>query len=214
MTPSPRDVKGLSVFAEVLILSGALLGPALPAGEFVLDELQLQTIDSVCELLASRTDRFAQEETMHIAVTVVRAAERHGLDPLLLLAVMEVESSYRRRGRSPVGALGLMQVMPTTAEAFAEAAGVDWRGARSLLEPETNIEIGAAYLAYLLERFGDDREVALAAYCHGPTAIRRSLRANGYLEERERGYARKVLAVLRDLQPSAPTATADRAPAS
>jgi soluble lytic murein transglycosylase-like protein len=195
------------------MLSGALFAPAAPTGGLILDAAQSEAIEAVTELLAARTDRFAREETMHIAVTVVRASSRHELDPMLLLAVIEVESSYKRRGRSPVGALGLMQIMPSTAEAFAETAGLRWRGPNSLMEPETNIEIGAAYLAYLLGRFDGDRELALAAYCHGPAAIRRSLRANGCLAERERGYGRRVLSVWRALHDE-DGPSGDRAPAS
>lgn len=181
----------------------AALGANMPSLElFVPSAAEAGRIERVSALLAERTDQLAAEETLHLAVTLDRAARRHELDPLLLVAVIEVESHFRRRGRSSVGALGLMQLMPSTAQAFARRAGVRWRGAASLFDPETNVPIGAAYLAHLLARFDGNTEHALAAYCHGPGAIRRSLRADGRLSPRERRYGRRVMRVWRELQRS------------
>lgn len=187
----------------VLLMSAALGANMPPLELFVPSTLEASRIERVSALLAERTDQLAAEETLHLAVTLARAADRHDLDPLLLVAVIEVESRFRRRGQSPVGARGLMQLMPSTARAFARRAGVRWRGAGSLYEPETNIAIGAAYLAHLLERFDGNLEHALAAYCHGPGAIRRSLRADGRLSPRERRYGRRVMRVWRENRRSA-----------
>lgn len=94
---------------------------------------------------------------------VLRAADRHGLDPKLLHAVVIVESAYRNRACSPAGACGLTQLMPGTAAEL---------GVRDRFDPLQNLDGGADYLARQLLRFGDVR-LALAAYNAGPGRVAR-----------------------------------------
>ena len=94
---------------------------------------------------------------------VIATATRAGIDPALVLAVVETESGQSPEAISPKGAIGLMQVLPET------AAGVGFPGAA---DPATNLEAGCRYLAALLESFGGDVELALAAYNAGPGAVR------------------------------------------
>lgn len=96
------------------------------------------------------------------------AAARHGLDPLFLAAVIRTESRFRPDAVSPRGAMGLMQLLPATAR---ELAGPAFDPAE-LLAPETNIELGARYLAQLTERFGGRTAAALAAYNGGQANVR------------------------------------------
>ena len=97
------------------------------------------------------------------AEAVGSAAERHGLDPKLLHALVVVESAYRPQAKSPAGAVGLTQLMPGTA---AELGVVDRKDALASLQG------GAAYLAEQVVRFGDIR-LALAAYNAGPARVAR-----------------------------------------
>lgn len=106
---------------------------------------------------------------------------RHGLDPRLVLAVIEVESAYRPNARSHKGAIGLMQLMPAT------AAGLE---VDDPYDPEQNLRGGTAYLARMLDRFGSV-ELALAAYNAGPEAVERYDGVPPYRETRE--YVRRVL---------------------
>lgn len=92
---------------------------------------------------------------------VAHAAERHGLDPKLLHALVTVESAYRPNARSPVGAGGLTQLMPATAREL---------GVTDRFDPAANLAGGADYLARQLLRFGDLR-LALAAYNAGPGRV-------------------------------------------
>lgn len=94
---------------------------------------------------------------------VVTAADRRGLDPRLLHALIVVESAYRPRALSAAGAAGLMQLMPGTA---SELGVVD------RFDPAASIEGGAEFLARQLSRFGDLR-LALAAYNAGPERVAR-----------------------------------------
>ena len=82
---------------------------------------------------------------------IVSAAERHGVAPLLVAAIVQAESSFDTEAVSPRGALGLMQMMPTTAEQFGVADAYD---------PSQNLDAGVSYLAYLLRRFDDDLVLA------------------------------------------------------
>jgi soluble lytic murein transglycosylase-like protein len=94
---------------------------------------------------------------------IAAAADRHGLDPKLLHALVVVESAYRNEACSPVGACGLAQLMPGTAAEL---------GVRDRFDPVENLSGGAAYLATQMLRFGDLR-LALAAYNAGPGRVAR-----------------------------------------
>lgn len=130
--------------------------------------------------------------TMPQIDAVARAIQDSGLPAELVLGLMHTESRFRRRAQSGRGARGVMQLMPSTARAFAARAGVVWRGLDTLDDPAASVRIGATYLRHLLDRFGGDQALALAAYSHGPTRIRRALRAHGHLSARAHGYGRRV----------------------
>jgi soluble lytic murein transglycosylase-like protein len=113
------------------------------------------------------------------------AAEKYGLAPPLLKAVMAAESNFNPAAVSDKGATGLMQLMPATARDMY----VD-----DLYDPRQNIEGGARYLRLLQDRFGNDLEKVLAAYNAGPEAVRRSGDALPPFPE-TRAYVKKVLAL-------------------
>jgi soluble lytic murein transglycosylase-like protein len=102
---------------------------------------------------------------------IVTQARANGLDPALVKAVVAVESAFDPRAVSDKGAVGLMQVLPETAERY----GITQRAGRSiaqrLSDPVTNLRIGARYLHDLLERFQDDLALALAAYNAGEGSV-------------------------------------------
>jgi soluble lytic murein transglycosylase-like protein len=89
-------------------------------------------------------------------------ALKHGVDPELVHAVVLAESNYQPRAKSPVGARGLMQVMPATAKDL---------GISNLYDPQNNLEAGVRYLKFLLARF--DLTRAIAAYNAGPGNVRK-----------------------------------------
>ena len=93
---------------------------------------------------------------------VMAAARAFQLEPALIHAVISAESGYNPLARSPKGAKGLMQLMPDTARRY----GVD-----NPLDPRQNIQGGSAYLRYLLTLFGNDLNLALAAYNAGEGAV-------------------------------------------
>jgi soluble lytic murein transglycosylase-like protein/TolA-binding protein len=106
---------------------------------------------------------------------VQAAATAAGIDPLFLLAVIRTESAFIPDAVSPVGARGLMQIMPATGAATAREHGITDYREELLVEPEMNLRIGAAYLAGLLQRYQGDRARAAAAYNGGPHNVDRWL---------------------------------------
>lgn len=101
------------------------------------------------------------------------------LDPYLIYAVARQESHFSHDAKSRAGALGLMQLLPSTARATARRAGVRYRRSWDLLSPSTNIALGSFYLKTLLNRFDNNRFLAAAAYNAGPTRVARWLEETG-----------------------------------
>lgn len=100
-------------------------------------------------------------------------AKAHGLDPALVKAVVAVESAFDPRAVSPKGAIGLMQVIPATAQRYGVDADAKRTIEQKLMDPLINIRIGTRYLADLLRRFENDATLALAGYNAGEGAVER-----------------------------------------
>lgn len=109
-------------------------------------------------------------------------AAKYDVDPALVAAVMEAESRFKHRAKSPVGATGLMQLMPKTGR---------WMGARDLYDPEQNVDAGAKYLKYLEGRFDGNLKKTIAAYNAGEGTVRRYDGVPPYRETRT--YVKRVL---------------------
>lgn len=123
--------------------------------------------------------------TGDIAQSISRVARKYGLDEKLLRAVAEVESGLRPEAVSAKGALGIMQLMPGTAQSL---------GLTDPFDPESNLEAGARYLRRLLDQFGGDRTLALAAYNAGPGSVMRYGGVPPFAETRT--YISRVLSKL------------------
>ena len=141
---------------------------ALDDGAFYREAQSLGIVEAV------RDSGLPDHSQRRVAVAIVRHARRNGIDPLLVVALIRTESSFDNYARSWVGAMGLMQITPRTGHWIAAKARSRLGKATNLYDAELNIELGTAYLASLLTRFGD-LELALAAYNVGPTALRKIL---------------------------------------
>lgn len=126
---------------------------------------------------------------------IEEVSRRHGVDPALVHALIEVESAWNPNARSRKGALGLMQLMPATAARF---------GVRQIFDPEENVLGGVRYLRFLLDRFQNNLEFALAAYNAGENAVEA---AGGIPRFREtRDYLERLRSLYGKLGPGAGTA--------
>jgi soluble lytic murein transglycosylase-like protein len=113
---------------------------------------------------------------------IAAMSEAHGVDPLLVHALIRVESNYQPRARSRKGAMGLMQLMPATARVY---------NVRNPFDPRANIEAGIKHLKSLIDRFGV--ELGLAAYNAGEGAV---TKFNGIPPYREtRNYVTRILSL-------------------
>jgi soluble lytic murein transglycosylase len=124
---------------------------------------------------------------------IVRAhAARNRLDAALVAAVIYEESRFRPHALSKVGAMGLMQIEPVTAETIARQTGGTAFRVSDLYDPEVNIRYGAWYLRRLIDRYGNER-LALAAYNAGETTVDRWLReGKGIAAADVRAYVESV----------------------
>lgn len=124
-----------------------------------------------------------------LAPLIERAAADSRLRPALIHAVVRAESAYRADAVSSKGAVGLMQLMPATAERY---------GVGDRYDPAQNLQGGSAYLSDLLEMFENDLQLALAAYNAGENAVIRYGNQIPPYQETQ-GYVRKVIRFYNDL---------------
>ena len=115
---------------------------------------------------------------------ITSLAQAHGVNPILVRALIQVESGYRPKARSIKGAMGLMQLMPSTARQY---------NVRNPYDPTANIAAGVKHLKALLDRWGGAVELALAAYNAGEGAVKRFNGMPPYRETRD--YVARILSL-------------------
>jgi soluble lytic murein transglycosylase-like protein len=130
---------------------------------------------------------FAREFRISVplAKNIYAAAVEESVEPKVAFGLVRAESSFRTTAVSPVGAVGLTQLMPATARWL-----VPGTTRRDLMDEDTNLRIGFKYLRYLMEKYEGDEQLALTAYNRGPGTVNRLL-ARG--ADPDNGYADKVL---------------------
>lgn len=121
----------------------------------------------------------------YIETYIEEAAVKESLEPALLRALIRVESNFNHKATSRVGAKGLMQIMPFTAEEIGNKQALDRHN------PRANILAGTHYLRGLINQFDGDLKLALAAYNAGPTAVAKYKGIPPFTETRL--YVHKVL---------------------
>lgn len=131
-------------------------------------------------------------------------AQKQQLDPIMLMSLARQESAMDSQAQSPVGARGLMQIMPSTAKEVAKKHKLTYRNADDLYQIEKNVEIGSQYLGNLLQRYENNRIFAFAAYNAGPSRVEAwrktsqgQLDAYAFIEsipfKETRGYIQNIL---------------------
>lgn len=130
------------------------------------------------------------------------AAKKHKVDYELIQAVVAAESGFDSQAVSHKGAVGLMQILPSTAKGLGVKATAQKDIERRLLEPHTNVMAGAKYLRYLTKKFKGRVELAVAAYNAGQGTVQRAGNAIPRYRETQK-YVTKVLTLYSALKPSA-----------
>lgn len=187
MGKKQKPLAGIALAAAALALfalgTGTARAPeamlvACPAPERAL-EAEAEPLDAAQRALVqslSRRFMIASEATASIVSAAYRAANAAGLDPLLVLAVISIESRFNPLAESTMGAKGLMQIIPRFHRAKLAAHGGD----QAVLDPESNIEVGTRILQEYIDRTGT-LEAGLQYY-------------NGALSDPSTRYAQKVMA--------------------
>lgn len=131
-----------------------------------------------------------------LAWHLIRLCQRYKFDPALILAVIQTESAFNPRALSPVGARGLMQVMPATALDVARRYNIRYLRKAQLFNPFINLSLGVAYLSWLRERYEGKAPHYLAAYNAGPRPVDRMVRYNRFRPRATKPYIEKVLGLV------------------
>jgi soluble lytic murein transglycosylase-like protein len=143
-----------------------------------------------------------RHSTEEIDRLVEQAASRFRVDPELVHAIIRVESDYDPKAVSRKGAMGLMQLIPATAQRF---------GVENPFDPKQNLEGGVNYLKHLLDLFGGDLGLSLAAYNAGEHSVQRYGGIPAFAETRN--YVHKVRSLYQPGDAPKPTKTTPREPA-
>lgn len=128
--------------------------------------LAIQTVSKV-----KQWDQLALRFPMPYKTPVMKAADSNTIDPAWVYGVMRRESAFSPVANSPVGAVGLMQLMPQTARYIGRKLGLKKQQYTRLTQPESNIKLGSAYLSYLDDKYNGNRILATAAYNAGPNRV-------------------------------------------
>ena len=158
----------------------------------VVKEHQLSNIRTAIELQQTGMSTASRDR---LAESIANTSGKHSLDPLLVLAVIQVESRFDHKAVSSAGAQGLMQVQPSVVTALVQQGKMLPTG-KNIKDPRINVEVGVSYLAYLKDMFGD-LKVALTAYNAGPSSVAKKIAAK---EKLSFDYAQRVLSARRELR--------------
>jgi soluble lytic murein transglycosylase-like protein len=148
-------------------------------GELELVRMELNRLQDIMDY----SRRYAIPADLAASINDIALAE--GIDPAVAFQLVRVESGFYRRAISPVGAVGLAQLMPPTA--FELDPNLRYA---DLFDRETNLRLGFRYLRQMIERYDGDLRLALLAYNRGPGTVDNILRVGG---DPTNGYARAVL---------------------
>lgn len=160
-----------------------------PVGAMKVRHKDFARIDAV---LQQRAPGWGAQLRAHVAEAIAEEAEHAEVDPLLVLALIQVESEFQQGAVSVVGARGLMQVRPTTLYFVAQKEGVKLSREEIDADPSLNVRLGVRYLKSMKDQFRGNLDLALMAYNAGPNRLFASLKARN--TEPFHNYVRAVRA--------------------
>jgi soluble lytic murein transglycosylase len=172
----------LPLVAGLLLLGaarveGVVRGPPAPARMEVASGAAGPDQALIDSVLAKRAPELGLTLRSQVGHAIAEEARRAGYDPLLVLAIIDVESEFDEGAVSSRGARGLMQIRPTTLQFITEREGLRLSPEEVSADPALCVRLGIRYLRSLQDRFGGDLELALMAYNGGPDRIRQAFRS-------------------------------------
>lgn len=192
--------------ARAMLMQGAFAAVALVGGISVAEFGKREHARTVADALAARTpaadapfqrqqasaaelavryQRAGYAVSQQLAETIVKTAERYRIEPEVAFGLVRTESGFSNRATSPVGAIGMAQLMPRTAAWVRPGTTVS-----QLRDPALNLDVGFEYLRQLIDRYDGNVEMALLAYNRGPGTVDRIVARGG---NPDNGYPSAVL---------------------
>jgi soluble lytic murein transglycosylase-like protein len=167
---------GVQTAGSTVVQWREALGVAAPEGAIELQQLEIARLKRIHE----HSSRFGIPADLAERIEDIALAE--GIETHVAFGLVRAESEFNRRAVSPVGAVGLTQLMPSTARYFKRGVSRE-----ALMDRDTNLRIGFRYLRTLIEKYNGNLELALLAYNRGPERVDQLLAAgqdpnNGYVE--------------------------------
>lgn len=163
---------------------GTVVAPLVPMesirSETVEQAWLRRAVERESQALAAQYVQRGYRVSSELAAEIHLAALKYEIDPAIAFGLVRAESGFRDQATSPVGAVGLTQLMPRTASWMQPGVS-----RAELRNPQTNLDIGFRYLRYLLDKYEGNEDLALLAYNRGPGTVDRALRRglnpdNGY----------------------------------
>lgn len=134
----------------------------------------------------------SQNVAKDLAKVIVNVSNELGLDPLLTTAIIKAESTFKPYAKSDKGALGLMQLLPSTGRYISKITNIDWGGIYRLHDVEYNIRLGLRYYKYLEEQFNGNLKYTLIAYNWGPNNTLKALNGEKFVPRTSNNYVNKI----------------------
>lgn len=189
-----RGCSVLPLVGALMCVLSARIGPMLqsdapPRGS---PEIAARTSDAakIDAVLAKRAPELGLTLRGQLGAAIAEEARKAGFDPLLVVAIIDVESDFDEDAVSSRGARGLMQIKPSTLHDVAAKQGLKLTSDEVAADPALQVRLGIRYLKQLHQSFGD-LDLALMAYNAGPTRLRKAMKSDGEVEPFRR-YARLV----------------------
>jgi soluble lytic murein transglycosylase len=155
--------------------------------------------NNILATVSARLPKNYKAKAKSVTETIIREAANHKLDPYFVMAVISGESSFNPLAVGPVGAIGMMQIRPTTGEWMAKKIKFKWNGEKTLRDPVANIILGTAYIAWLREKFDNHSQLYLAAYNMGARSVNKALAKNVWPKDYPKHVMKRYIAFYRSI---------------